>query len=136
MTIEEHGIKDLIDTYNLVEKFFCIKVENLPDEKASHWDLFSKKVNKEPKPADLSDKLTEVLRTFMATGKPAPRYNNRLCFNCRSAEHQAKDCLEKCCYCKEDHCGVPGHQSPKCVLGHSQGPAWRSCHPPTVVKGW
>ncbi|KAJ9056096.1 hypothetical protein DSO57_1036562 [Entomophthora muscae] len=33
-------------------------------------------------------------------------------------------------------CGVPGHQSPKCVLGHSQGPAWRSCHSPTVVSGW
>ncbi|KAJ9064186.1 hypothetical protein DSO57_1033061 [Entomophthora muscae] len=25
-------------------------------------------------------------------------------------------------------CGVPGHQSPKCVPGHSQGLAERSCH--------
>ncbi|KAJ9079248.1 hypothetical protein DSO57_1037377 [Entomophthora muscae] len=33
-------------------------------------------------------------------------------------------------------CGVPVHLSPKCVLGHSQGPAWRSCHSPTVVSGW
>ncbi|KAJ9053270.1 hypothetical protein DSO57_1026013 [Entomophthora muscae] len=46
MAIEECDIKDLIDAYNLAEKFFRIKVENLPDEKAkkaSPWNLFSKK---------------------------------------------------------------------------------------------
>ncbi|KAJ9055672.1 hypothetical protein DSO57_1001649 [Entomophthora muscae] len=90
MAIKERDIEDLIDAYNLVEKFFCIKVKNLPDEKAKKvlpWNLFSKKINKEPKPADLSDKLTKVLQAFIATGKPAPCYNNGLCFNCRSSEH-------------------------------------------------
>ncbi|KAJ9079144.1 hypothetical protein DSO57_1038549 [Entomophthora muscae] len=106
MAIEERDIKDLINTYGLVEKFFRIKVENLPDEKAkkaSPWNPFSKKVTKEAKPDDLLDKLTEVLQAFMATEKPAPHYNNGLCFNCRSAEHQAKDCPEKCRYCKKDY---------------------------------
>ncbi|KAJ9081193.1 hypothetical protein DSO57_1017382 [Entomophthora muscae] len=106
MAIEECNIEDLTDAYNLVEKFYCIKVENLPDEKArkaSAWNPFSKKTTKEPKQADLSDKLTKVLKAFMANGKPAPRYNNGLCFNSQSAEHQAKDCPEKCRYCKEDH---------------------------------
>ncbi|KAJ9078896.1 hypothetical protein DSO57_1002132 [Entomophthora muscae] len=72
MAIEERNIKDLIDTYDLVEKFFRIKVENLPDEKAkkaSPWNPFSKKVTKEPEPDDLSNKLTEALRAFMAMGK-------------------------------------------------------------------
>ncbi|KAJ9076230.1 hypothetical protein DSO57_1028289 [Entomophthora muscae] len=31
-------------------------------------------------------------------------------------------------------CGVPGCQSPKCVLGHIQGSAWRSCHFLAVVS--
>ncbi|KAJ9056387.1 hypothetical protein DSO57_1033525 [Entomophthora muscae] len=26
------------------------------------------------------------------------------------------------------YCGVPVHQSPKCVLGHSQGPSGRDFH--------
>ncbi|KAJ9048780.1 hypothetical protein DSO57_1031345 [Entomophthora muscae] len=106
MAIEEHGIEDPTDAYNLVEKFYRIKVENLPDEKArkaSAWNPFSKKTTKEPKQADLSDKLTKVLKAFMANDKPAPRYNNGFCFNCQSTEHQAKDCLEKYQYCKEDH---------------------------------
>ncbi|KAJ9059506.1 hypothetical protein DSO57_1001578 [Entomophthora muscae] len=30
-------------------------------------------------------------------------------------------------------CGVPVHQSPKCVLDHSQGPAGRDCH--SLVRG-
>ncbi|KAJ9076192.1 hypothetical protein DSO57_1028595 [Entomophthora muscae] len=33
MTIEECNIEDLNKAYNLVEKVYCIKVENLPDEK-------------------------------------------------------------------------------------------------------
>ncbi|KAJ9084266.1 hypothetical protein DSO57_1026238 [Entomophthora muscae] len=28
----------------------------------------------------------------------------------------------------EEECGVPVHQSPKCVLDQSQGPAGRDCH--------
>ncbi|KAJ9049639.1 hypothetical protein DSO57_1022258 [Entomophthora muscae] len=71
MTIEERDIEDLIDAYSLVKKFFRIKVENLPDEKAkkaSPWNPFSKKVNKEPKPADLLDKLTKVLEPSWQLG--------------------------------------------------------------------
>ncbi|KAJ9052629.1 hypothetical protein DSO57_1032303 [Entomophthora muscae] len=37
---------------------------------------------------------------------------------------------------EKDLCGVPVHQSPKFFLGHSQGPAWRSHHSPTVVSDW
>ncbi|KAJ9085260.1 hypothetical protein DSO57_1015851 [Entomophthora muscae] len=98
MAIEKRTIEDLTDAYNLVEKFYCIKVENLPDEKArkaSACNSFSKKTTKEPKQADLTNKLTKVLKAFMANGKPAPHHNNGLCFNCQSAEHQAKDCLKK-----------------------------------------
>ncbi|KAJ9084514.1 hypothetical protein DSO57_1023723 [Entomophthora muscae] len=34
MAIEERDIEDLSEAYNLVEKLFCIKVENLTDKKA------------------------------------------------------------------------------------------------------
>ncbi|KAJ9089613.1 hypothetical protein DSO57_1010985 [Entomophthora muscae] len=97
MAIEEHNIEDLQGAYELVKKFHQIKVENLPDDKAKHvsaWNPFSKKSIKEPENVSLSDKLTEVLQPFLASGKPAPRYNNGLCLNCRSSEHQAKDCPE------------------------------------------
>ncbi|KAJ9079734.1 hypothetical protein DSO57_1032414 [Entomophthora muscae] len=106
MTIEERDIEDLTEAYNLVEKFYRIKVEDLPDKKAnkaSAWNPFSKKSSKDPKQSDLTNKLNKVLKVFMASGKPAPWYNNGLCFNCQSVENQAKNCPEKCCYCKEDH---------------------------------
>ncbi|KAJ9076191.1 hypothetical protein DSO57_1028594 [Entomophthora muscae] len=37
-----------------------------------HRNPSLKKSHKEPKQADLTDKLTEVLQAFMATGKPVP----------------------------------------------------------------
>ncbi|KAJ9087946.1 hypothetical protein DSO57_1028059 [Entomophthora muscae] len=64
MAIEERNIKYLQDAYELVKKFYRIKVENLPDDKAkraSALNPFSKKSTKKPENVDLSDKLTEVL---------------------------------------------------------------------------
>ncbi|KAJ9090639.1 hypothetical protein DSO57_1000487 [Entomophthora muscae] len=95
MAIEERDIEDLSGTYNLVEKLFHIKVENLTDKKArqeSEWNPFRSTSGPLAKINDLAFQLAEILTAFMISGKAAPQYNNSLCSNCGALEHCTSEC--------------------------------------------
>ncbi|KAJ9084587.1 hypothetical protein DSO57_1023031 [Entomophthora muscae] len=75
MAIEERDIEDLSEAYNLVEKLFCIKVENFTDKKArqeSEWNPSSCTPGPLTKTNDLAFQLAETLTAFMVSGKSAP----------------------------------------------------------------
>ncbi|KAJ9079860.1 hypothetical protein DSO57_1031139 [Entomophthora muscae] len=95
MTIEQKNIEDLSEAYNLVEKLFCIKVENITDKKArqeSEWNSFRSTPGLLTKTNDLAFQLAEILTTFMVSGKAASQYNNSSCSNCGALEHCTSEC--------------------------------------------
>ncbi|KAJ9081921.1 hypothetical protein DSO57_1009911 [Entomophthora muscae] len=95
MAIEERDIEDLSEVYNLVEKLFHIKVENLTEKKArqeSEWNPFRSKPGPLDKTNDLTFQLAEILTAFIVSGKATPQYHNSLCSNCGALEHCTYEC--------------------------------------------